>query len=360
MKFSCAICYAGTAAVLLLFSGCDDRDGIKVYRVSKETPSPENSAGMMGATAPPGMSAESAPGIADTAPPGWEPQPLSSMRQASYLVKGDNGAVADVSLVILGGPAGGVLENVNRWLGQIGQPAITDEKLAQMAEKISAPLGEVSVVDLEGLPPAGDPAKDGRILAGIASDGSRTFFFKMRGNAALVAAQKKNFAQWISSVRMAEAGASPLPAAPASSPGAETEKPQIKWEIPAGWKSVPASAMRYASFTAVGSDGAAADISVSVFESDGGGDLGNVNRWCGQIGLQPIDENALKKLVIPSKAKDAELQTVDLKGSQTRILAGWARIDGRSWFFKITGPDAAVACEKEKFAKFLRSVQFRP
>ncbi len=65
-----------------------------------------------------------------TTPPNWEPQPLSQMRQASFLVKGDNGAIADISFVSLGAAAGNVLDNVNRWLDQLGQPPITEQKLA--------------------------------------------------------------------------------------------------------------------------------------------------------------------------------------------------------------------------------------
>src|SRR5205823_3483662 len=78
-------------------------------------------------TAAPRMPGGLAP-AAETAiatPPNWEPQPLSQMRQASFLVKGDNGAVADISFVSLGAGAGNVLDNVNRWLDQLGQPPIT-------------------------------------------------------------------------------------------------------------------------------------------------------------------------------------------------------------------------------------------
>jgi hypothetical protein len=373
MKFSHALFYPCMAAVLVCVSGCNDKDEIKVYRVSKENPAPENPAmpgmepmgGPMAGGAQPSLAAEPAPGIADTAPSGWVSQPPSSMRQASYLVKGDNGATADVSLVTLGGSAGGILDNVNRWLGQIGQPAISEEKLAQMVQKVSSPLGDVSVVDLEGLPTGGDAMKDGRILAGIASDGSRTFFFKMRGNAALVEAQKEAFIQWIGSVRPSEAVANPMPSAPVVSapvqaPALEKEKPQIKWEVPKGWKSAPPSSMRYASFTVAGPGGGTADVSVSVFAGNGGGDLGNVNRWRGQAGLQPVAEGDLKSLIVPLKTKDGDVLTVDLLGPTTHIVAGWAEIDGRSWFFKITGSDAVIAGEKEKFVKFLQSVQFHP
>src|SRR5205085_7689684 len=79
-------------------------------------------------------------------PPNWEPQPLSQMRQASFLVKGDKGAVADVSFVSLGTSAGNVLDNVNRWLSQIGQPSIDEPKLNQIAQRLTTSMGEVTVV----------------------------------------------------------------------------------------------------------------------------------------------------------------------------------------------------------------------
>lgn len=203
--------FPGLLFVCAWISGCKDKDEIKVYRVSKpefqQGSAPES--GEMGGLAQMGipMSADApvAPPsqVTGNPPQNWEAQPLSSMRQASYLVKGDNGAIADISLVTLAGPAGGDLDNVNRWLSQLGRPAITGEQLGQMARHMTSPLGEVTVVDLEGLPQGADAAKDGRIVAGIVSGDSGTFFFKMRGNAALVESQKAAFIQWIGTVRLA-------------------------------------------------------------------------------------------------------------------------------------------------------------
>lgn len=362
---------------LALVTGCKDKEEIKVYRVSKaepessapQNPAPENPApgGMpaMGGSPSMGAPAGQPLQIAGNPPSNWEPQPLSSMRQASYLVKGEGGATADISLVILGGSAGGVLENINRWLSQLGQPATTEEKLAQMARHVSSPLGEVTVVDLEGLPPGADAAKDGRIVGGIASGEGGTVFFKMRGNAALAEAQKEAFIQWIGSVRMGESVVTPAmsasaPPAPPMAPDAGSEKPQIKWEAPDTWKTVAPSAMRYASFSAAGQDGETADISVSVFGGDGGGDLENVNRWRNQVGLEAVGAGDLKTLVVPVACKDGEILTVDMAGPKEHILAGWARVDGKSWFFKLTGPDRIAAAEKARFAKFLQSIQLHP
>ena len=81
------------------------------------------------------------------------------MRQASFLVKGENGAVADISLVRLGAAAGNVLDNANRWLEQLGQPPITAEELAEITQRLTTPIGEVTIVDLAGLPKDADPPR---------------------------------------------------------------------------------------------------------------------------------------------------------------------------------------------------------
>jgi len=365
-----------------MFYGCKDKDEIKVYRVSKAEP--ESAVPESAAPATPGMNAmppmgippvdagavpaQTAPQVTSTAPSNWEVQPLSTMRQASYLVKGDNGATADISLVILAGSAGGILENINRWESQLGQPSITDDQLGHVAQHVASPLGDVTLVDIEGLPQGADATKDGRIVAGIASEEGRTCFFKMRGNSALAESQKAAFIQWIGTVQMgvaiANAGSAmpvtPSVAAVAPDHSVGAEKPQIKWEAPEGWKTVAPTTMRYASFSVAGQDGESADISVSVFGGEGGGDLDNVNRWRGQVGLEPVDAESLKTLIIPVKCKDAEISMVDMSGPKARILAGWAKMEGKSWFFKLIAPDKLAEKEKTGFVTFLQSVQFHP
>src|ERR1043165_612793 len=186
-------------AALALLCGCNrDDQEIKVYKVAKapleSTPAPETA--MPTNASSPSVLSPNTPGLTTSttaeAPKNWEPQPLSQMRQASFIVRGDNGATADISLVKLGPAAGNILDNVNRWLGQLKQPAVTEEKMRSMIQ----PLGDAAVVDLSGQPENGDPAKDGRIIGAIASDENGTAFYKMRGNAALVGAERENFVKW--------------------------------------------------------------------------------------------------------------------------------------------------------------------
>ena len=143
-------------------------------------------------------------------------------------------------------------------------------------------------------------------------------------------------------------------AAPAAPPQS-ADTLQIKWDVPPEWSSVPPSAMRYASF-ATEKNGEKADISVVTFPGEGGSDADNVNRWRGQIGLGPV--SSLESIVVPLQVGDHRFLTVDMAGTNTRMLAGWVRHEGRSWFFKLTGPPALVEQEKPKFAAFLQSVRF--
>ena len=349
------------ALVAILLAACEKNSEIKVYRVSK-APLEESAAQQQDAlptnTAAPrmpgGLAATSSSAV--STPPNWEPQPLSQMRQASFLVKGENGAVADISLVSLGAAAGNVLDNVNRWLEQLGQPPVTEQKLAEIAQRLRTSLGDVIIVDLAGLPKDADPAKDGRIIAGMISSADSTLFFKMRGNADLTEAQKGDFIKWVAATCDAQVETkSPQMAA---MPPQDAGVPQIKWNTPEGWTEVPPSSMRYASFSALAENGDKIDISVVTFAGEGGSDADNVNRWRGQIGLAPVDASAVTSQVTPLKSADTTFSTTDIVGAKARTIAAWARHDGRVWFFKATGPNAAVEKEKPNFVKFIESVRF--
>ena len=349
-------------ALVILMPACDRSDQqVKVYRVSKaplEESAPQQQNAMPtnagSPAAPHGMPPVTS--TTPTTPPNWEPQPLSQMRQASFLVKGDNGAVADISFVSLGAAAGNVLDNVNRWLDQLGQPSITEQKLGDIAQRLRTSLGDVTIVDLAGLQENADPARDGRIIAAMVTTGSSTLFFKMRGNADLTEAQKGDFIKWVAAVCNAQTETrSPQMAA---MPPRDASAPQIKWETPQSWTKVPPSSMRYASFSAADGNGDKIDISIATFAGDGGSDADNVNRWRQQIGLAPIDGRAVTSQVTPLKTADTTFSTTDITGAKARTIAAWTRRDGRVWFFKATGPSAAVEKEKPTFVKFIESVRF--
>lgn len=374
--------------LILSAASCKQNREIKVYRVAKETspaaPQPASSGdphaglpGVMPGGAMPsgpsgdphaglpadqmaGMRSSGGPQITDSPPDHWKKMPPTSMRQASYLVEGEGGATVDISLVILRGSAGGALENVNRWRGQLGQPAIDEATLKQTSKTVITPVGEAVVVEIEGLAAGADPAKDGSMVGAVATKDGDAWFYKMRGNSALTAAEKDHFMKWMLTVKPAAGNAaSPAPVPSAVAPSAAPAGDgSVSWQLPDGWAPANGSSARYATIAVTGANGAKGELAVTHFPGDVGGDLANVNRWRGQIGLEPIAEAALAPAVTKITAGSKIFQMIDATGPQNRCAAGWARHGADTWFFKLTGPDALVGAEKAKFTAFLESVRF--
>jgi len=141
-----------------------------------------------------------------------------------------------------------------------------------------------------------------------------------------------------------------------------TQPAGLAYKRPADWQEAPPGEMRVASFRVSGKDGKQADVSVIPLPGMAGGDLGNVNRWRGQVGLPPVSDAELAKLAQPVEisGQPASLYeqggTAPGSGDKSRILAAITRRDGMAWFFKMTGDDALVAEQKPAFIEFLKSV----
>jgi hypothetical protein len=159
------------------------------------------------------------------------------------------------------------------------------------------------------------------------------------------------------------------PPAPADQGGA----PQVKYTLPAGWQEKAPGEMRVASFSAPGKNGQMVDVSVIPLPGMAGGDLSNVNRWRGQVGLSPVQEVDLVKLGEPVTVGDTATLLFDQAGTpdvkalvgmpalgtgKTRILAVALHRPDMMWFFKATGDDESVALQKANFISLLKSIQF--
>ena len=157
----------------------------------------------------------------------------------------------------------------------------------------------------------------------------------------------------------------PAAAAPAGAMAglavAKTEGGGLTWTAPAHWKSKVASAMRKGTYTVSGQGGAEADLSITAFPGNVGGDLANVNRWRGQLQLPPIAETELPRALVSLNANGLTLLVVDLAGGPAdhplRLLGAILPYEGATWFFKLTGPDRLVANEKTAYLDFLRTIK---
>lgn len=116
--------------------------------------------------------------------------------------------------------------------------------------------------------------------------------------------------------------------------------------------------MRLASYKVNDAEGNELDFSVTSFPGDVGGLLANVNRWLGQIGVQPTDVEGLKEFVRPITIDGIPAQLVEASSDDKTFYAAILMRDNRSWFFKLTGSKTLAEKEKENFSAFLESVCF--
>ncbi len=151
-------------------------------------------------------------------------------------------------------------------------------------------------------------------------------------------------------------GAKPADTTVATATGAA-----LTWTAPSHWQPKAGSAMRKGSYAIVGDGGATADLAITAFPGDVGGEAANVNRWRGQLGLAPLAEAQLSGAVLRLEANGLKLAVVDVSGSAngaaTRLLGAMVPFGGATWFFKLVGPEAVVANERPAFLEFLKTVR---
>ncbi|MCF7730699.1 MAG: hypothetical protein K9N23_03385 [Akkermansiaceae bacterium] len=300
--------------------------------------------------------------VADAPPAHWEKRPGGGMRLVTYVINGEGEEVAVAYLSSLRAAPGSLLNAVNLWRDQLGQP-VADEAAVKQYPTTKTTFGDGVVVDIEGSRPADKAATPGRLIGVIAESEGIAWYFKMDGTAALAAKERDNFIQWVATVKVSPAP--PAPTGNSNQPEAKTPSPvpdddgRVTWTVPEGWTQAPKGGMGgYASFIVKDADGGEARIAVSHFPGDVGGDLANVNRWRGQVGMAPVKPEELAALVTKVSAGPKTLQLVDCGGMQLRCTAAWVRHGADTWFFKFTGPDALVGAGKAKFAAFLESIRF--
>lgn len=178
----------------LTVGGCRERE-VRAYRVPKEkvaaTPLPP-----AGAAAPTGEARTTA--LTWTPPDHWQTKPAGGFRRGSFTIPGADGAEADLSIIAFPGDAGGLVENLNRWRGQIGLAAETEAAVQASLEHIDGAGGlHFDVVDYAGT--ANDAPT--RILGAVVNFGGESWFFKMMGPEALVAAEKPAFLAFLHTVK---------------------------------------------------------------------------------------------------------------------------------------------------------------
>ncbi|HLZ53757.1 MAG TPA: hypothetical protein VKS19_04685 [Verrucomicrobiae bacterium] len=361
--------WLGLMLLAVALAGCG-RDNVKVYRLSNDDSS--------SASPPPNATAPTAPDQSGnnpaqpqlqwTLPAGWTKAAPGEMSIASFKVPGQGGAEADVTVVPLPGMAGGNTANVNRWRGQVGLPAATADELQKMGEAVQVGDQSATLYDLTG----SDNAK--RILGVIQERSGTTWFFKMTGDAGLVEQQKPEFEAFLKSLTFTPASQpEALPPGHPAIGGADQNAPMLPASsvdagkpaltVPAGWQEVPAAQFLLAEYSITGANGTKAEVNVARLSGSGGGVLANVNRWRGQIGLDPVDETGLARVtttlnVTGGQATFVDMTGNDISGQSTGLVAAIVPMGDQTWFYKLMGDEKIVASQKDAFTKFVQTAKY--
>jgi hypothetical protein len=141
-------------------------------------------------------------------------------------------------------------------------------------------------------------------------------------------------------------------------PGMEPAKPTnaLAWTLPAGWTQAVAGGMRYATIKPATGE---VDVSVVVLPGTAGGELANVNRWRGQLGVAPLDDSSAQsaRSLVQTKTGPFALYDFQSDGAKpSRMIAARAVFDGNTWFFKMLGEPRAVGSARTDFIHLLESL----
>ncbi len=179
---------------LLSITGCN-RDEVRSYRVPKEAapelPTPAGSTS--GAPTSTGALTWQAPGH-------WEELPASGMRRGSFTLRGDGEQTADLSIIAFPGDVGGMTANVNRWRGQVGLASLSADKVDASIQHTDTAFFHMDFVSMSG-EAAGTPT---RIDGAIFNHGGESWFVKLMGPTALVAAEAENFRAFVGTIEPAQ------------------------------------------------------------------------------------------------------------------------------------------------------------
>lgn len=324
---------------MALLTGCQ-KEEIRVYNAPKDEAPPAQAADNGSAGNPHEAMNRPRAELSWKLPPGWQDTGANGINQATFLVPGAGGKNSEVGIAQLPNMGGRDATLVNLWRMEAGLPELKEPDALKELRPVEVGGETGSMFEVTGNNKGG-PVK---IVTAMVHHPDGSWFYKLSGDPAVVDAQKATFVEFLKSIQIKEA---PAEVASADPP----EEPKFNWQVPAGWKAGKANEMQVARFSVPGK----AEVFVSVFPSDTGGRLANVNRWRKQIGLGPVESDGLAPMVSPLDPADSEAILVDMTNNDQRLIGAIVPRDGRYWFYKLLGDAGSVGPQKEAFVAFAKS-----
>lgn len=132
----------------------------------------------------------------------------------------------------------------------------------------------------------------------------------------------------------------------------------LKWKTPGSWEEVQGHSMRLASFNVPSSEGIG-DLSITTFSGVSGGIQANVNRWLGQIGLEPLSLVDIQKISFSRTGRLGDYQYFKLINEdqkETAILASIFQLEARTVFVKLSINANDIIKVESDFSSFCESI----
>ena len=132
-----------------------------------------------------------------TVPADWKEGQLAQFLIAKFVI-GSGAATAAVNVSSLAGDGGGLLPNINRWRAQLGQTPLSDDDIAKLPT-IDASGSKATLVEISGTDPR--TSQPARLIGVVLPLSGQTWFYKLMGDATLVAQQKDALIQFVQSAK---------------------------------------------------------------------------------------------------------------------------------------------------------------
>ena len=255
-----------------------------------------------------------------TLPATWKELPGNANRYATLVLSKQPPLEVSVTVLAAGEDdrTQQLLNNINRWRGQLDLQFIEADDLPTRTETIKA--GELTITAINIV---GKAAPKAAMPGGMMPP--------MMG-------------------QPAAREATPATERPAGGTKGNSESP---FDKPVEWTEVPPKQFQLARFT-VGEGEQTAEIAVS---RAGGERAANINRWRGQLGLNPLSPEELKQAGQPFEVGKKKGELIEIV-VEDRALLGVMIPDGdQSWFIKLTGHAALAVKERSRFEAFAKSLK---
>ncbi len=138
----------------------------------------------------PAPMASSAPKL--NAPDGWKESKNDQFSAAAYEVTDGDDALR-ITVTSLGGGAGALLPNVNRWRRQVGLAAVENSEVGNVTEPVTVDGQAGHLMFFDG--------QDKALYGAIIPQGGRIWFFKLIGPPKLAAREQAAFADFVRSAK---------------------------------------------------------------------------------------------------------------------------------------------------------------